>query len=329
MTAATFEARLRHLQAGGYPVLPLGEALRQLRAGTLPARAVAVTIDDGFYTTLSVAAPLLQRYRVPATLYLTTYYVVHQDPIFNLALGYLLLWRANATELDLTGLGLGGVVPERVPWAGRSPAEREEYAAAIVAWAAGQLSRAERRALLAGVAERVGVGFDAFVADRQFALVNEAEAAEVQAYGIALGLHTHRHRSPGEESLARRELVDNAAVLGTITDQPGTAFCYPSGRYDRWRGEWLAAHGVTSATTCELGMVDADTPPFAIPRFLDGEHVHQVEFEAEMSGVLELARQLVARFKKRPPTTFVDDPAEGRQVPRGVSETTAASVLVP
>lgn len=315
MAPGAFEERLRHLRDRGYPVLPLGEALARLRDGTLPARAVALTIDDGFYTTLTVAAPLLARFRMPAAVYLTTYHVVHQDPIFNLSLAYL-FWRSEVETLDLSGLGLDGVVPDTIRWAGLPAAARERYAQQIVAEASVWLSRPERRALLERVAERAGVPFDAVTTGRRFALMTAEEAAEIQTYGVTLELHTHRHRSPGEEIPARRELVDNAAVLRTITDRAAVHFCHPSGRYDRWRDEWLAEAGVESATTCVAGFVDAATPRYQIPRFLDGADIAQIEFEAEVAGVLELARRLVARFKGRPKITFHDNPAEGRQATR-------------
>jgi glycosyltransferase involved in cell wall biosynthesis/peptidoglycan/xylan/chitin deacetylase (PgdA/CDA1 family) len=57
------------------PVLPLPRAVRALQRGEpLPEGAVAITFDDGFHDNLACAAPILQRYGLPATFFVATAY---------------------------------------------------------------------------------------------------------------------------------------------------------------------------------------------------------------------------------------------------------------
>src|SRR6266446_5957337 len=77
------EQRLEFLRQGQYNVLPLGEALKLLRAKELPSRSVAITFDDGAYDFFKLASPLLKRFGFPVTVYQTTYYSDRQVPVFN------------------------------------------------------------------------------------------------------------------------------------------------------------------------------------------------------------------------------------------------------
>src|SRR5215471_1364360 len=78
MRPETFAARLEYLRSHGYKVLDLDEALCRLAIDTLPSSAVVITIDDGFAGTASFALPLLRAFRMPATIYVTTYYAAKE-----------------------------------------------------------------------------------------------------------------------------------------------------------------------------------------------------------------------------------------------------------
>jgi peptidoglycan/xylan/chitin deacetylase (PgdA/CDA1 family) len=65
-----FDAQLSQL-ARTSTVLRLDEFETRRRAGTLPSRAVAITFDDGYADNLLAAAPLLERYDMPATFFVT------------------------------------------------------------------------------------------------------------------------------------------------------------------------------------------------------------------------------------------------------------------
>ena len=72
---------------------------------------------------------------------------------------------------------------------------------------------------------------------------------------------------------------------------------WASGAFDAGAPAVMKAAGVATATTCVPGLVkpgDRDTR-FFLPRFLDGGDVSMIEFEAEMSGVLQLLRTLTRR----------------------------------
>lgn len=100
MTPERFRSRLKSLRDLRANVLPLGEALQRLRAGTLPERSVALTFDDGFVDFREHAVPLLNEFGVPCTLYLTTFYSGLRMPIITLILSYL-IWKSNQSSICL------------------------------------------------------------------------------------------------------------------------------------------------------------------------------------------------------------------------------------
>ncbi len=67
---AVFESQLQWLKSN-CEIVDL-ETLLSTAPERLPARAIALTFDDGYEDNLRVAAPLLQRYQAPAVFFLTT-----------------------------------------------------------------------------------------------------------------------------------------------------------------------------------------------------------------------------------------------------------------
>ena len=69
-----FDDQMAHLRRH-YALLSLPELRQTLAAGRVPRAAVAVTFDDGYGDNLRNAKPILERHRVPATVFVTSGYV--------------------------------------------------------------------------------------------------------------------------------------------------------------------------------------------------------------------------------------------------------------
>lgn len=80
-------------------VVPLDHALSVVRAGrSLPPRAVALTFDDGYRDQLTLAAPILRGFAMPATFFLVTGFLGQKSRIWWEELGWA-FGAATATEL--------------------------------------------------------------------------------------------------------------------------------------------------------------------------------------------------------------------------------------
>jgi peptidoglycan/xylan/chitin deacetylase (PgdA/CDA1 family) len=71
VTPAHFEQHLQCVREAGQP-MSLSDLSRSLRSGAVPDRAICLSFDDGYLDNLEHAAPLLRRYDVPATVFVTT-----------------------------------------------------------------------------------------------------------------------------------------------------------------------------------------------------------------------------------------------------------------
>lgn len=279
-----FRKRMRYLRRHHYTVLLLDEALKLLDDSALPPRAVVITFDDGWTGLGAKAAPILKEYEFPSTLYVTTSDVISEAPVFDVALRYL-LWKGRGSSLNMSFLGAAS---ETV--ALKSAAQREQIARHITEIGISQCC--DQKKLLMKVAEALGVDWNP-TKNHLFRLMTVDELAQLPSRGMDLQLHTHHHRFPFDcRKAAEREIIDNRTALEPIVDKPLVHFCYPSGEFDVAQFPWLRDLGIESATTCLSGFNYPSTERLELRRFLDGENLTQIEFEAELSGLLELMRQL-------------------------------------
>lgn len=295
VTRAHLESRLEFLATEGYVVLSLADGLARLSAGTLPPRALAITIDDGTYDFYAVAYPVFKRLAVPITVFVATYYVRDPRPVFDGACHYL-LWKAWASRTADVMHPLDDSAPSlrtAVDCAEASAQVRES--AAREAWTAD-----EKHEWLGRLAKRLGLDWEAFLRNRVLTLMRSDEIGALDPAIADVQLHTHRHRVPEDKHLFLREIADNRRALAECGVDPRrlTQFCYPSGVHRPAFLPWLAEVGVTSAVTTVPGLASRRHHPLLLPRFIDAGTTSEVEFEGWTSGLREFVARPGARFSE-------------------------------
>ncbi len=281
---------MEYLTRHGYRVLSLSDAVERLKSNDVPEGATVLTFDDGFYSIWKLAIPILQELKLPATIYVTTYYSVKGTPIFRLAVQYM-FWKTTRADLNLTEFGMEdqGTVPLL------DAASTAELMWKIIRHGESRLDEDERVELSRRLGSSLGVDYAQVAEQRLFSLMTPTEIQEAAKSGVDIELHTHRHCLPVESALIRREIEQNREILEPLAGYKTTHFCYPSGLHCKEHQPVLAQLGVASATTCDNGLNYGDTPMLALYRFLDGNNVSQIEFEAEMSGLAGMIRTLRSR----------------------------------
>ena len=278
MPPALLRRRMQMIQQAGCHVLPLADALRKLSSGELPPRSVAITFDDGTYDFYSQAFPILQSFGFPVTVYVTTYYSDFNRPVYDPIASYI-IWKSQAPKIHWPEV-LRSNDTYSLPQAKAFVRQRmhqypgEEH-----------LDGRQKDDLLAQLARRLGVDYDAITAKRIIHIMNANEARELAGRGVDLQLHTHRHGVSCNREIFMREIQDNRARLKAFGASAARHFCYPGGVHRPEFLPWLKECGIDSATTCELGLASRSSESLLLPRMVDTSGVTDDEFAAWLSGV--------------------------------------------
>ena len=302
MPAEMFRARLEFLRRTRANILPLDEALRRLYSGSLPPRSVALTLDDGFYAAYRDCRPVLKEYGYPYTVYMTTYYLEYNRPVFDPMCGYL-LWKARGRRLQWDGVLSSPVVLDDK---GRADAE-----SAICRHAAQHgLSGCDKDALLAELAGRLDIDYEALCRKRVLHLVN-SEEARTWAGEADIQLHTHRHRVSRSKDALFAQLEKNRERLKNVLGKTCVHLAYPGGACLPEYSGWLREFGLESAVTCQTGLASARSDQMLLPRVMETAHVTLPELAGWVTGVNGFLP--VRRVDRRPAlrTQFLehDEPA--------------------
>ena len=276
--------RFEVLRERKYTVLPLDEAFVRLHQHTLPPRSVVLTFDDGFYNFHKAALPLLQEFQFPATVYLSTFHCIHQRPLTESTIRYL-LWRARRKRPE--GIGTSK------QWHRPDLSNRDECEQ-VTQTLLSDIARlgpddSLKSQWLGDLATTLGESWDDVLQSRIMHLMTEAEVSDCASLGIDIQLHTHRHRMPNDEALFRDEINTNRSLVEALSGRPTTHFCYPSGQHSPEHLAWMRNMQITTATTCEPGIATEVSQPLLIPRFIDTMVQSEARFIAWIAGAGAMA----------------------------------------
>jgi peptidoglycan/xylan/chitin deacetylase (PgdA/CDA1 family) len=216
--AREFEAQMRYIHER-YRIVSLEDLCNEMEGAAPKGHGVAVTFDDGYRDLYTSALPVLQRYRIPATIFLTaraieTGEVSWYDRIF-LAVRE---WPAKSIDVDFgrpLHFDLG------------SSAERLRAAQQILL-ALRKLPEEQRRSHCAALERGVTLPQDA-LSDR---MLTWDQVREMQRGGICFGSHTMTHPVVSRLSpdLLETELQESKRVLEEKLGTPVLDFAYPFGQ---------------------------------------------------------------------------------------------------
>jgi peptidoglycan/xylan/chitin deacetylase (PgdA/CDA1 family) len=259
----------------------LSKLVQQLKAGSLPPKSIAVTFDDGYADNLYQAKPILEKYAVPATVFVCTGYAGKEfwwDELERLVL---------SSRADLRALYLH-VSESRLQWdqpkvspepdspediSSRSRLHHALYHLLLT------LDVEDQTHLMNTVRIWSGVSSDATSTSCG---MNHEELLQLADGGlIELGAHTRHHPMLPQLSLERQreEIISSKKDLEELLDRQVEGFAYPNGRATEDAKQIAREAGFMFACTSLHNVVRPGIDLYTLTRFwqkdIDGDKFMQ------------------------------------------------------
>jgi peptidoglycan/xylan/chitin deacetylase (PgdA/CDA1 family) len=290
VTPQQFAEHLEVIKKYGNP-MPLKRLVKLLSEGKRPNKAVVITFDDGYADNLLEAKPILEKYDIPATVYVTTGHIEYNQEFWWDELDRLLL-QSGPTLPNALNIKVGkkDYQWEFGPLSSYSHEDYQRYLNWNVLNTDFPTSRHKNFCSLhkfiktLSVQERNNVieQLRTFIGTEPTArsthrTLTEKEVIELDKGGlIEVGAHTVTHSVlsviPVEEQ--RYEIQESKKRLEEILGRTVDSFAYPfGGRADYTSDTVKIAKeaGFTSSCSNFFGIVRRDTSLFELPRMMVGD----------------------------------------------------------
>ncbi|MEM7281153.1 MAG: polysaccharide deacetylase family protein [Pseudomonadota bacterium] len=241
-----------------FNVLTVADASQKLQTGSLPARAVCITFDDGYADNHDVALPILKSYGVKATFFIATGYldggIMWNDRVIE-AVRQCHTESIDANEFDLGVLPLTND-PERLS-AIKSLLGAFKY-----------LEQPERSDAVETFCAKTGFEFypsDSPMMSREHVKVMASEGMEIGGHTV-----THPILARVDDELAESEIRVGKEELEDLLQLEVASFAYPNGSpaqdYDERHTAMARRAGFASAVSVKWSVARQGCDLFQIPR---------------------------------------------------------------
>ena len=254
-----FEMHMRALRQHFNPIsLDEFQAHIEQRA-ILPERSCLVTFDDGWLDNYEIAFPIIQKYKIPAVIFLPVNYISGDSMFWQEEIQMMLSRMLSSDDEEQLAKLVEILESERT----LGEPTNDDIRSFIIRLKG--LSDAEiDRAL-----ELIRNEFNSYDESPHYnRYLTWDQVLEMQAAGIAFASHalSHRKLCGLSEAQCRTELVTSQSILEERLGHPVRAIAYPNGDYDKRVMREAAKSGYAMAFSTRGGFVQSSCNPLAIPR---------------------------------------------------------------
>jgi peptidoglycan/xylan/chitin deacetylase (PgdA/CDA1 family) len=281
VTPENFAAQLMVLQQY-YRPMSLNQLVRGHQDGRIPDRSVVVTFDDGYADNLHLAKPLLEKYQVPATIFISTSHIGKTRELWWDELAQLLLQPGKLPaqltlniDRQIYDWDLGSAVDY-------SPQAYQQDLLSCQAWTAPPGSRlffyysvwqvllpclaAQRERALDEIAIWANTGSEFRATHRTLGCEEVRDLGRGELVEIGAHTLTHPLLSAHDRALQWDEIHNSKLELEQLLDRPVTSFSYPFGDRSADSIKLAAAAEFSCACSTQPDVVWRRSNRFDLPR---------------------------------------------------------------
>ena len=268
VTPTHFAEHLEILSQYANPI-SLPELVQRLEQGTLPPHSVAVTFDDGYADNYYQAKSLLEKFQIPATIFISTDYLGKEfwwDELATLimmppALPDSLRLTIRDERFEWQSPNAKGTVDSRQDSASRRELINSLYLLLL------PLDVEERMDVMRLVEGWTGIQLVGYPSPRALTPAELHKLSE--GHLIEIGAHTKSHpflsRIPVERQ--KEEIQSSKAELEELVNKPVSGFAYPNGDCTAGLQNIVRETGYLYACSSHRDLAWHNRQRYALPRF--------------------------------------------------------------
>lgn len=251
-----------------YEILSLDKLAQYIRSGkSLPKKAVVFTIDDGYKDNYIYAYPIIRKYHIPATIFLSTGYIGGSE-LFWLDKVRYIIRHTSTGQLNLEEMGnyllqsesgrlhAGSVIGERLK---KLPDEKRNLVI-------------DNLLSISGVAIPMALG-------KEF-ILSWDDVREMADNGVDFGAHSVSHPILTNLPMgqAKWEISQSRKDIGQKLGKEVTAFSYPNGDFNAEIVRFIKESGFNCAVSVlQHKLISPDDSPYELSRVAMGEDFNAVK----------------------------------------------------
>ena len=282
-----FERQMEYIKRR-YTPISLQEVAESIRNGkVLPPYSAVVTFDDGYKNNLSIALPVLEKYRIPATIFVTAGYIgssriLPSDEIYEILLNVKTSGTLNIPQMDLGPLFVD-TTDNLLETCLKVDQQLKKYPSTIQINLLSELRQTSN----------CEIRCDSEMLKDCRLLSWDDLRSLIKTDLIQIGAHTVSHEIltnvSGEEALA--EILNSKRIVEKKLNRKITMFAYPNGTaadFNDYHIEQLKQNGFICGMTTIPKLNDGFDNPYRLGRFCIGRNTSATlsNFALRVSGTI-------------------------------------------